>query len=157
MQRFCYRGQYHNSSVLEFVQAKKNHIEQLLRSGKIYTVTVFAFDERNLFVYFECVDEILTPTDILPGIEVYMNAWPGEAAPRWFVPMTDVYHSIQPNEDEVHLWHRTEHAKPNAMMSLMKMEMLSSYTYWHFQMQEEEPARCGRHLSIWTKIGRAHV
>lgn len=149
MQRFCYRGQYHDSAVIDFIQTRKDHIARLLRDGKIYTVTVFGFDNQNLFVYFECVDEILTPTDILPGIEVYMNEWPGNAEPRWFVPMTDVYHSIQPNEEEVHLWHRTEHAVPHGMMSLMKMELLSSYTFWHVQMQEEKPAHCGKHLSIW--------
>jgi len=149
MQRFCYRGQYHDSAVLAFIPTLKEHVEQLLRDGRIYTVTVFDFDDQNLFIYFECVDELLTPTDILPGIETYMKVWPGEASPRWFVPMTDVYHSIQPKEDEIHLWHRTEHTEPSAMMSLMKMEKLSSYTFWHFQMQEEKPAHCGRHLSIW--------
>ena len=150
MRRFCYRGQYHDSAVLDFIPTKEAHIRSLLQSGKIYAATVFHFDYENLFVYYECADEELSPLDLLPGIEAYMKEWPGEATKRWFVPMTDVYHSIQPEGDEMNHWRRKEHATPKAAMSLMKMEKLSSYTFWHYQMQEEKPGHSGTYLSIWT-------
>lgn len=151
MRRFCYRGQYKDEAVLSYVASEKQHIEDLLRSGKIYTVTVFAYDNQNLFVYYECVgSEILDPTDLFPGIAAYMQPWPGEAKARWFVPMIDVYHSMQPNAEEEKAWHRTEPAKPGANMSWMKLDMLSSYTFHHWQLQEEKPAANGKHLSIWS-------
>ena len=151
MRRFCFRGQYQDEAVLSYIATEKTHIEELLRSGKIYTVTVFAYDNQNLFVYYECVGtQILTPLDLFPGIASYMQPWPGEADVRYFVPMIDVYHSMQPDEQEEMSWHRTEHARPKAMMSRMKMDLLSSYTFYHVQLQEEKPAANGKHLSIWS-------
>ena len=150
MKRFCYRGQYHDSAVLDFIPTMEENIKDLLRAGKLFTATVFSFDYDNLFVYFECVDEPLSPLDLLPGIEKYMNEWPGEAQKRWFVPMIDVYHSIQPEGDEVEHWHRKVHATPKGQMSVMNLEKLSSYTFFHFQLQEEKPASNGKHLSIWS-------
>lgn len=61
MKRFCYRGQYHNNAVLDFIKGKQSHIEDLLRAGKLFTATVFHFDNHNLFVYYECVQEELSP------------------------------------------------------------------------------------------------
>lgn len=150
MQRFCYRAQYHDSAVLDFIPTKAEHIKELLRAGKIFTATVFSFDFENLFVYFECVDEPLTPLDLLPGIEPYLYTWPGTAEKRWFVPMVDVYHSIQPQGDEVEHWHRKVHASPRGQMSVMNMDKLSSYTFFHFQLQEEKVASNGKHMSIWS-------
>ncbi len=150
MKRFCYRGQYKDEAVLSYVSTQKEHIEALLREGKIYTVTVFSYDNQNLFIYYECVGETeLTPMDLFPGITDFMHSWPGEAAPRWFIPMIDVYHSILPNAEEEAAWHRTAPAKPRANMSWMKLDMLSSYTFYHVQLQEEKPATNGKHLTIW--------
>ena len=53
MKRFCFRGQYKDEAVLSYVTTQKQHIEGLLREGKIYTVTVFSYDNQNLFVYYE--------------------------------------------------------------------------------------------------------
>ena len=150
MKRFCFRGQYKDEAVLSYVATQKQHIEGLLREGKIYTVTVFSYDNQNLFVYYECAgEEALTPTDLFPGITAFMQPWPGEADVRWFVPMIDIYHSMQPNVEEEAAWHRTEPAKPKANMSQMKLDLLSSYIFYHVQLQEEKPAHNGKHMSIW--------
>jgi len=150
MKRFCYRGQYHSPQIISFIKGKKDHVEALLRTGRIYTATVFAFDNQNIFVYYECVDEELSPLEILPGAEAYLNKWPGTDETRWFIPMIDIYHSMQPNkEEEVH-WHRTEHAVPKASMSLMRLDTLSSYIFYHVQLQEEKPSCNGKHMSIWS-------
>lgn len=151
MKRFCFRGQYKDEAVLSYVATQRHYIEVLLREGKIYTVTVFSYDNQNLFIYYECVgEEVLSPIDLFPGIAAFMQPWPGEAKERWFVPMIDVYHSMQPNAQEEDAWHRTEPATPRADMSWMKLDMLSSYTFYHVQLQEEKPAANGKYLSIWT-------
>lgn len=64
--------------------------------------------------------------------------------------MTDIYHSIQPEGEEIQQWHRQTHTTPKANMSLMHMDKLSSYTFYHVQMQEELPGCNGKHLSIWS-------
>ena len=150
MKRFCYRGQYHDEAVFDFIQTKQEHIKALLADNRLYTFTVFRFENKNLFVYYECVDEEFAPTQLLPGIEAYLNTWPGEEAPRAFVPMTDIYHSYLPNEEESAAWHRTERVVPTAQMSRMNKDRLSSYIFYHVQLQEETPGSNGKHLTIWA-------
>lgn len=150
MKRFCYRGQYIDEKVFAYIEDTKQQIETLLRDGKIYTVTVFSHDNQNLLIYYECVgEETFTPTDLFPDITAYMQPWPGTGQLRWFVPMIDIYHSMQPDGEEESAWHRTEHAEPIGNMSQMKLDKLSSYIFYHFQLQEERPAGNGKHMSIW--------
>ena len=150
MKRFCFRGQYKDDAVLSYVSTQKEHIEALLRAGKIYTVTVFSYDNQNIFIYYECVgEEELSPSDLFPGITDFMNTWPGEAEVRWFVPMIDIYHSMLPDAEEEAAWHRNEHATPKASMSQMKLDKLSSYIFYHYQLQEEKRSSNGKHMSIW--------
>lgn len=150
MKYFCFRGQYKDEAVLDYVKTEKQHIETLLRDGKIYTVTVFSYDNQNLFIYYECAgNNELSPTDLFPGITVFMETWPGEAETRWFIPMIDIYHSMLPDEEEEAAWHRTQPATPKASMSQMKLDKLSSYTFYHYQLQEEKRGGNGRHMSIW--------
>lgn len=149
MKRFCYRAQYRDEEALRRAAELGAHVEGLLREEKLLSATVFGYDARNLFFYYECAGETLEPGAVFPGLEPYLCGWPGEEEPRYFLPMTELYHSYAPDGEEQAAWRRQTPVEPVAMMSRMVPEKLASYIFYHFQRQEEQPASEGRHLSIW--------
>ncbi len=149
MKRFCYRAQYSDDRILDCIAQLGDHIDGLIREDRILAATVFAYDARNLYFYYECTNEALAPEEVFPGLESFLLGWPGEEELRHFLPMMEIYHSYAPDEREQDAWRRTRAVEPSAAMSRMVPERLAAYIFYHFQRQEEQPASEGRHLSIW--------
>jgi len=149
LKRFCYRGQYKSDQIKSFFAAAEQSIRQLVRSGSLYTLTVFTCEDNGLFIYGEAVGDVPDAELLFPGLADLVLLWPGCSAPRAVVPMSDVYHSYQPDADEEAAWRACSPAQPHAKISYIKPEMTSSYVFHHYQLQEEQPGANGHHLSIW--------
>jgi hypothetical protein len=93
--------------------------------------------ERDLFIYTECADPIWTPEQTLASVAELLEPWPGAEKTRRWIPMMDIFHyqrcvaveRRQRREPPVNRWGRVVRLRP---------EKVSSYIYYHYQMQEEE-------------------
>ncbi|MUT66561.1 hypothetical protein GOM71_11540 [Paenibacillus sp. NEAU-GSW1] len=110
-----------------------------IRSGRWMTAAVFKW-ERNLFLYVECIDEseegAVNPESLFPELHSHLADWPGHQTPRKWVPMIDVFHFNAPANAEH--WRRKEKVERRVgRVAHLKPEMMSSYIYYHYQLQEE--------------------
>ena len=111
------------------------------------TLCLFA-RERDLFIYAECADPIWTPERLLESAAELLEPWPGAEKPRRWIPMMDIFHyqrcvaveRWQRREPPVNRWGRVVRLRP---------EKVSSYIFYHYQMQEEE----SKNDSIFGTIG----
>jgi hypothetical protein len=108
-----------------------------LKSFNILTLSLFNCEE-TLFLYYECIDYDVVPTEILGGISLYLKNWPGAKEERLWVPMYDIFHYNKPIS--IDQWKRKNVVqKPLGMIAKLKPEMISSYIFYHHQYQEEKP------------------
>lgn len=110
-----------------------------IRSGQWMTAAAFKW-ERNLFLYIECIDESgeaeVHPESLFPELNTYLTDWPGHSSPRKWIPMIDVFHFNAPASAEH--WRRKEPVERRVgRVAHLKPEMMASYIYYHYQLQEE--------------------
>lgn len=142
--RRVFRGQAregHERSVAEQLQAGTTALADRVAIGDILTLSAFRWG-RELFLYFECVAEALGPGDLLriDGLE----DWPGVAAPRDWVPMMDIFHYDRPVDLSTWCRGAPRDAHTGRVIRL-RPEHVSSYVFYHFQLQEERPGAGDRY------------
>ena len=150
MFRHCYRAQYHDENVIEKIRSLAPLWEKYLKEDRIFSATAFRYAANNLFLYWECPHTgDLGIEDLFPDLTPYLNPWPGEEKPRYYIPMLELYHSYDPSPEEEPCWKRQSHVDPEGMMSIMVPEGMASYIFLHHQLQEESPGDNGKDLTIW--------
>ena len=139
------RMQAKEPDVLSYIATCQPYWEKAVAEGKLRNGTVFALQDQ-IFVYYESTVPF-HPEEYLPEIHKYVHMWPGQEKLRPYVPMIKAYQSLP--MEEVRDWKRLDGTRPSLMVSRMKLDMLQSYTYFHYLMQEELPGYSGRYLGIW--------
>lgn len=140
MFRLIARAQFKEGSEEQGAEAAKREqartVQGLMDRGEVMTAGCFRW-ERNVFVYAECVDRLLAPEELLPGLAPYLEDWPGQAEKRKWIPMIDVFHFNEPAGYEH--WLRNEPVERRVgRVAHLKPEMAASYIYYHYQLQEEQ-------------------
>jgi len=107
----------------------------LVKQGRLMTAAGFAW-ERNLFLYYECVGDDVRPEEIAGAVEPFLVDWPGQAELRKWVPMVDVFHFNEP-ASYGHWLRKAPVDRRAGRVAHLKPEMMSSYIYYHYQLQEE--------------------
>jgi hypothetical protein len=103
--------------------------------------------QKNIFLYYECVEEELHPDNIFPTLSEYLEDWPGKEEKRKWIPMIDVFHFNEPVSYEH--WLRKEPVEKRVgRVAHLKPEMMSSYIYYHYQLQEERAFLGGKYEII---------
>ena len=119
--------------------------EKAVADGKLRSGSVFVFQDQ-IFVYYESTVPFHIE-EYLPDISNYVFLWPGQEKLRPYIPMVKLYQSLP--MEEVRDWKRNGDTHPYLNISRMNLDLLQSYTYYHYQMQEEMPGHNGRYLAIW--------
>jgi hypothetical protein len=109
---------------------------RLIREGRLMTAAGFIWN-RNVFLYYECLEEALLPEELLPQAAQHLADWPGEDQPRKWIQLTDVFHFNAP-ADAVHWRRKTAPERQVGRIAHLKPEMMASYVYYHYQLQEEQ-------------------
>ena len=101
-------------------------------------ITLCLFRQSNdLFIYAESLDSSWTPSDVFARALPLLERWPGGEVPRTWVPMMDIFHYQRCVASE--LWHRREPPeRRSGRLTRLRPEMVSSYIFYHYQLQEEE-------------------
>ncbi|SFB50665.1 hypothetical protein SAMN05216312_110266 [Cohnella sp. OV330] len=137
IERRIYRAEWLDGKKGEGVEAlgKSGQALSLVRAGRVMTAAAFHW-ENNLFLYYECIDGPIAPEEIAGDAESYLQDWPGQARPRKWIPMIDVFHFNEPTSAEH--WLRKDPVERRAgRVAHLKPEMAASYIYYHYQLQEE--------------------
>ncbi|WP_229757849.1 hypothetical protein [Paenibacillus marchantiophytorum] len=106
-----------------------------LDSGEIMTIAAFKW-LQHIFIYYECVQDEIVPEVMFGAIDAYLEDWPGKVVKRKWMPMVDVFHFNEPVSYEH--WLRKEPVERRVgRVAHLKPEMIPSYIYYHYQLQEE--------------------
>lgn len=111
-------------------------------TGDLMTTSLFRWG-LHLFVYWESIGQEIRPEALWGDTSEFLESWHGGANPqppqaRCFVPMMDIFHWLAP--ESVEHWRRkavAEHIQ--ARVARLQPEMVSSYIFFHYQLQEEKP------------------
>ncbi|WP_159884110.1 hypothetical protein [Paenibacillus puerhi] len=108
---------------------------RLVQEGRLMTAAGFRWN-RNVFLYYECMQDELTPEELLPGAADFLDDWPGQEQPRKWIPLIDVFHFNAP-KDADHWRRKAPVERQVGRVAHLKPEMVASYVYYHYQLQEE--------------------
>ncbi|MFB9328163.1 hypothetical protein ACFFSY_19720 [Paenibacillus aurantiacus] len=107
----------------------------LSEQGALLVVACYKWDHQ-LFLYYECVDELIPPERVVPELAAYLEDWPGEDNKRKWIPMIDVFHFNEPAS--LAHWQRNAPVERRVgRVARLLPDMAASYIYFHYQLQEE--------------------
>jgi len=101
MKRLIYRAQMKagmEEKAKDLLREEKR-AKELVENGMVMTFAAFSW-KKNIFLYYECMDEEVFPEEVFPGVAEYLEDWPGKDMPRKWIPMIDVFHFNEPVSKE---------------------------------------------------------
>lgn len=143
--RIIYRGIWKTGQDMAGLNALKadETAQQLVREGSLMTAAAFSWRD-NVFLYYEYINGELAPEATAGAATPYLIDWPGEAQSRKWIPMVDVFHFNEPADMEH--WLRKEPVEQRyGRVAFLKREMMASYIYYHYQLQEERAFHGGKY------------
>ncbi len=147
--RFVYRAQCRpgqEEATIAAWRAREESLRTRQAGRHVLTASVFAFRDQ-FFLYYETVNPSLLPDTLAGEMDDLLESWPGGAAGRRFVPMMDIYHCGEPRSEEY--WRRaTPPTEVRARITHLQPEMVSSYIFYHYQLQEEKPGNFDKYCLI---------
>lgn len=140
VERFIFRAECRPDRLKyckNFFSNQRLNVERMISDGKILTLCISTW-ETHVFLYYECQGKRPEPDEIFEGAEEYLEVWPGEEEKRFWVPMIDIFHYNAPASLEQ--WSRkTPVTRWPMRIARLKPEMVCSYIFYHYQLQEEKP------------------
>jgi hypothetical protein len=150
MQRCVYRAHGlagAEERALGWLGSRYAAIQKRVEQGELMTLSLFRWQEQ-FFLYYECTDRLLSPTELWGDGAACLRAWPGSDGERHWVPMMDIYHAVQPVG--VEHWRRREAVQTvTGRLMRLRPELLSSYIFYHYQLQEERPGNWSKYAAIY--------
>jgi hypothetical protein len=138
LHRLLFRGWTGEGGAPLFAEAANScaaGAKKLIDSGKAMTVGLFIL-EGNLFWYAESFSGDIDPGSVNAPLESFLEARPGKESPASWAPLMDVFHFNAP--ESVEHWARKEPVElRRGRMARLKPDMVASYIYYHYQLQEE--------------------
>lgn len=150
MKRQAYRAYIKENCeelMVELLDSLRDIAQKYCEDGRLLTVSVFKWD-RNIFLYYESVEDEVTPLELLGLVQMYLEEWPGECKKRYWIPMVDIYHCVD-GEAVKSFRNGAPIQKTMANIARFKPEMLSSYIFYHYQYQEEKPGDFSKWCAIY--------
>ncbi|MGG1518059.1 hypothetical protein ABE504_21760 [Paenibacillus oryzisoli] len=137
MKRMIFRAAWKQGEAPAGIRALtgSREAEKLVRQGILMTAAAYEW-RGQLFLYYECVDRHVEPDDVAGAALPYLQEWPGQPEPRKWIGMVDVFHFNEPASPE-HWMRKQPVEKRVGRVAHLKPEMISSYIYYHYQLQEE--------------------
>jgi hypothetical protein len=137
LKRLIFRAQFKDGQEAAALEnmIKEEKAKEIVNSGSVMTIAAFKW-EKNIFLYYECIDGEVKPEEIFSSLHIFLEDWPGKNENRNWIPMIDVFHFNEPVSMEH--WKRKDIVEKRAgRIAHLKPEMMASYIYYHYQLQEE--------------------
>lgn len=147
--RFIYRAQMlpgHDGAAVEALNARASDARARVASGELMTASAYRY-QSDVFVYYESLGAPRPPEAVFGDLSDVLAQWPGEAAPRCFVPMMDIFHCGEPLDAEY--WRRKRPVELyDGKVIRLRPEKVASYIFYHYQLQEEQPGSFDKYCVI---------
>lgn len=129
-------------AALAYFQRQTQHFPVGLAAGDLLTISLFRWGVY-FYAYWESIEQEIAPEALFGKMEHLLECWPGGSNPqpphnRCFVPMMDIFHCLMPESVE-HWRRKTSIEQITGRVARLKPEMVSSYIFYHYQLQEERP------------------
>ncbi len=136
VQRLVFRGHIHpgrEESLQAALPNLQSALAQRVAADDILTLSLFTW-YQHIFLYYECPGDPIAPIDLVGDIDSTL----APSTTRIWAPMMDIFHFNRPQS--VEHWRRdTPPEACTARVIYLRPEMVSSYIFLHYQMQEETP------------------
>jgi hypothetical protein len=126
--------------------ALQPELQKRIERGQLLTISVFRWGEQ-FFFYSECIANPLEPVDLYGSAGDALLHWPGAEEDRRFIPLIDIFHCVEPQGLE-HWRRKAAPQRIYARLARLKPEMVSSYIFYHYQLQEERPGSFDKYCLI---------
>ncbi|MDF2804452.1 MAG: hypothetical protein K0S61_4357 [Anaerocolumna sp.] len=148
MIRLIYRAQVKDGleEKVSNILKEEKIAKDLVESKRVMTFAAFSW-KKNIFLYYECMEEEVYPEEVFVEAEEYLVDWPGKDEPRKWIPMIDVFHFNEPVSKE-HWLRKAPVELRKGRVAHLKPEMVSSYIYYHYGLQEEHTFLGGKYEII---------
>jgi hypothetical protein len=136
--RLIYRAQWKPGCMekgLRRMQEQTGGVRASRERDEVMTVTGHSWNNQ-VFLYIESLRGILHPDEWFGGLSDLLEDWPGEDGNRKWIRMTDVFHFNEPVSRE-HWQRKVPVDRRVGRVAHLKQEMIASYIYYHYQLQEE--------------------
>lgn len=149
MKRYIYRAvikENVNFNIIEYFIMNSDKIKKFVDEEILMTVSAYSL-YKHLIVYYECMEGEMRPSEIFPGLDIYLETWPDKPEEKYWVRMMDVFHVTEPAGNEN--WRRVLPVEKRiGRLGRLKPEMVSSYIFYHFQLQEEQYLKENKYMII---------
>jgi hypothetical protein len=139
MQRMIYRAQClegREEAAAAHLRERIPELQQRVARGELMTISAYRWF-TNLFLYCEFITDEIHPSRLFGDMAATLEPWPGAAAKRPWIPMVNVFHFNRPAS--VEHWRRKQPVEKRiGKVARLRPEMISSYAYFHFLVQEEQ-------------------
>lgn len=136
--RHMYRAQCKKNEldhVKEAFTSISKDLEKFISQEKLVTISAYHWDDM-IFLYYETLNSTFDPEEQFNDLSNYLLDWPGKPYMRKWIPMIDAFHFNAPASLEH--WSRKEPVERRVgKIAYLKPEMVASYIYYHYQLQEE--------------------
>lgn len=127
-----------DSQSTETLVQSVQHLNDKITNGDLLTLSLFRW-HTTLFLYAEGITTPFSPDEHLT--DIHLQPWPGgTAGPRHWVPMMDIFHFSRP-QNAAHWRRKSPVETPFARVIRLRPDMVSSYIFYHYQLQEERPGK----------------
>lgn len=128
-----YKGMYVAYLISDKVQIQDNE--------KIITATVRYFEDM-VVLYYEGTEKSVKPSDFVKG---EFKKFPDGGC--WF-KLTEIFHYFMPKTADEWI-RKIDNKKSYISVNKLKEDKISSYIYWHYRLQENNPINCDKFFSIY--------
>ena len=113
----------------------QNKLDYLVKTNILLGAAIYQWNQ-NLFVYLESIDVPVFPQESLEELNPFLSQWPGSDKARNWIEMIDVFHFNEPQS--LSHWERKSPVESRVgKIGLLKPDMVASYIYYHYGLQEE--------------------
>ncbi len=128
------------------LQQRVDVVRSRVAAGELMTASAFRY-RTHIFVYYESLGAPLPPESVFGDLSDVLAQWPGDTAPRCFVPMMDIFHCGEPLDAEY--WRRKRPVELyDGKVIRLQPEKVASYIFYHYQLQEEQPGSFDKYCVI---------
>lgn len=109
-------------------------VKKAIKEGRCLTVALYRYKDM-LFLYYEAIEEELTPQELFPELSKYLELWPEKDGKTPWAYMYHIYYHAIPENTEI--WKRTGKKVRRGRIAYLHKEKLFSYVYYHKAIVEE--------------------
>lgn len=133
--RGCLKESFVKKAETELLlNADREVVKNAIESNRCLTVALYRYKDM-LFLYYEALDNELTPSELFPSLLKALELWPTkDGKAEWAYMYHIYYHSIPESIEE---WERTKKKVRRGRIAYLLPEKLFSYTYYHKAIVDE--------------------